>query len=274
MTVLRKIRSLARRCKDRSLEVYERGLFQMGRVPAGMTIVTGADSSHFNSLLQLLASLRRYEPTSDIVVYDLGLTEAERCLLRAMYPLVDCRVFDYRRWPAYVNIKVNAGEYAWKPIIIADLMDECRGRLLWLDAGCAITQPLYRIRNVLARVGLYTPHSCATVGAMTHPSTLAYMSANEEMLARRQVAGTVVAVDHGVPEARQLIRRWKELALVKECIAPTGSDRSNHRQDQAVLSVLVYQSSFADRMPTGYLGFKTHQDIDGPAMPAPLQEAS
>jgi hypothetical protein len=34
---------------------------------------------------------------------------------------------------------------------------------------------------------------------------------------------------------------WKDLALIKECICPDGSDRYNHRQDHAVLSILFYK---------------------------------
>jgi len=37
-----------------------------------------------------------------------------------------------------------------------------------------------------------------------------------------------------------------ECALRRECIAPEGSDRSNHRQDQAVLTILYckYQEKY------------------------------
>jgi hypothetical protein len=58
------------------------------------------------------------------------------------------------------------------------------------------------------------------------------------------------------------VNRWKECAVTKECIAPEGSNRKNHRQDQAVLSVLAHQSGIAKGMPTRPYGFKSHQDID------------
>ena len=37
------------------------------------------------------------------------------------------------------------------------------------------------------------------------------------------------------------VKEWKDLALIKECIFPDGSNRNNHRQDQAVLCILYYK---------------------------------
>jgi hypothetical protein len=37
------------------------------------------------------------------------------------------------------------------------------------------------------------------------------------------------------------VREWCECTLRRECIAPEGSDRSNHRQDQAVFTILYYK---------------------------------
>jgi hypothetical protein len=61
---------------------------------------------------------------------------------------------------------------------------------------------------------------------------------------------------------RELINQWKACALTKECIAPAGSSRQNHRQDQAVLSVLAQQYDLTRKIPTKFYGFKIHQDID------------
>ena len=40
-----------------------------------------------------------------------------------------------------------------------------------------------------------------------------------------------------------LARPWYECSLIRQCIAPNGSDRSNHRQDQAALTVLAILSN-------------------------------
>ena len=39
--------------------------------------------------------------------------------------------------------------------------------------------------------------------------------------------------------AEHIVRRWHQCALQRCCIAPEGSNKTNHRQDQTALSVLV-----------------------------------
>jgi hypothetical protein len=65
------------------------------------------------------------------------------------------------------------------------------------------------------------------------------------------------------------------LACIKECIAPHGSSRENHRQDQAVFTVLYYNYHLAqlpkkDNMVVNrelfaylignYIGYSIHND--------------
>jgi hypothetical protein len=45
----------------------------------------------------------------------------------------------------------------------------------------------------------------------------------------------------------QMLSRWKDCAMHKECIAPEGSDVFNHRQDQAALTVLAHIYSMERR---------------------------
>lgn len=44
------------------------------------------------------------------------------------------RTFDYSRYPSYMSITIARGEYAWKPIIIKEVVDQFP-LVLWLDAG-------------------------------------------------------------------------------------------------------------------------------------------
>ena len=156
--------------------------FSLGWRPEPITIVTGANASHGNSLLQLVRTLFRYEPLSRIIVFDLGLAPQQAEQLRTSFPKAELRQFDFSQWPCYFNINVNAGEYAWKPVIISDVMDECQKTVLWLDAGCVIFQPLALIRNAVQNAGLYSPHSSGLVGQWTHPSTSLYLSAKQHIL--------------------------------------------------------------------------------------------
>ena len=44
-----------------------------------------------------------------------------------------------------------------------------------------------------------------------------------------------------------LVEPWVRCARVEACIAPPGSNRRNHRQDQAALTVLAHQAGVACR---------------------------
>ena len=44
-----------------------------------------------------------------------------------------------------------------------------------------------------------------------------------------------------LPAVMALLREWRRCALIKDCIAPPGSNRRNHRQDQALLSILIHR---------------------------------
>ncbi len=238
--------------------------FWMKIKPNKLVIVSGADTSHFQSLVQFLESVKLFESNSHLLIFDLGLTEKESCFLKESFPDIDYRVFDYSRYPSYFNITVNAGQYAWKPIIVSDVLDEFKSSVVWFDAGSVLTQPLFQIRKALRKFGYYSPIASfsQSIRKWTHPKTLDFLNCEESLLDEKQIAASVVAVKWDRPKVLKLIKKWKECALIKECIAPEGSSRDNHRQDQAVLTVLAYQYGFAQIIPQRFLGFKLHQDID------------
>ena len=62
--------------------------------------------------------------------------------------------------------------------------------------------------------------------------------------------------------------------MIKECIAPEGSDRKNHRQDQALLTVLAHLMGLAPPSEQSHLRFRIQQDIDGLKNPHPVPSAA
>ena len=227
-----------------------------------LVIITGADSSHFQSLLQLLASLRRHEPGTRVVVFDLGLTKLERTHLYAVFTAAEVRNFEYVQFPDHFNIKVEKGQYAWKPVILSDALTEFKCTVCWMDAGNIVTAPLTWLRRITNKLGIYSSRTSGAIRDWTHPGTLQYLGASGGLIDRHNLCGACVAASYQNIGARRIIERWKECALVKECIAPAGSSRANHRQDQAVLSVLAHKSGITAKMPVGRYGYKIQQDID------------
>lgn len=226
-----------------------------------LVIVSGADSSHFKSLVQFIKSVIYYEPWSKLVIYDLGLVKTEADYVKANFPEVLFRTFDYSKYPSYFNIKNKAGRFAWKPVIIHEVLTEFHKMVIWLDAGCLITQPLYQIRNVIKNYGFYSPISGGTIKEWTHPQTLEYMKVPDDMLNNRNLAGTAVAINFNYPDALKLVELWEKYALIEECSAPQGATKQNHRY-QSILTILAYQLDLAEKIPNRRIGFKIHQDID------------
>lgn len=225
-----------------------------------MLLVTGADRSHGASLRQLLASVRRHEPELRVVVYDLGLTTWQKLRIGKRRQL-QWRRFEYEKYPAYFDIRVKAGEYAWKPVIIANLLEEAGEPVLWLDAGCVVSEPLTALRAALRTSGFYSPRSRGTIADWTHPKMLAYFRLDADWARDKpNLSGACCAFDPSFEDAGALARRWREGALIKDCIAPAGSDRSNHRQDQALLTVLAHMTGLAGKSEPKPLGILIHQD--------------
>jgi Protein of unknown function (DUF1647) len=227
-----------------------------------LVIVTGADSSHYKSLCQFLSSLFFHEPDIKAVVFDLGLIELQRQYLKDAFSSIELRLFDYSQYPDYFDIKINAGEYAWKPVIFCDTLNEFKCCVCWMDAGNLVTQPLFWLRRITSALGMYSPRSRGLISDWTHPKTLEFLKPSNKLLEKPNLSGACIAAIYQNPKARDVVNKWKECALTKECIAPKGSNRKNHRQDQAVLSVLAHQSGITENMPTRYYGVKIHQDVD------------
>jgi len=62
-----------------------------------------------------------------------------------------------------------------------------------------------------------------------------------------EVIGGIVGFRGDAPVALAWLRQWVECNLRLECIAPHGTDRSNHRQDQSGLNLLLHQYSIKTR---------------------------
>jgi len=227
-----------------------------------LLVVTGADSSHFRSLLQFLTSLREHEPEVRCVAWDLALAPEERAELVERFPDVEVRTFDYAQYPSWFWIKVDAGCYAWKPIIVSDMIREHDGLVLWMDAGDKLTAPLDRIRKIIRGRGFYSPRSPGRIRDWTHPGTLRRLSVPARILDRINLASGLVGIDTRHPKARILAEAWRAGALDRETIAPAGSDGSNHRQDQAVLSVLAHMLDLVRWTPRAYYDVLVQQDCD------------
>jgi len=229
-------------------------------------IVTGADSSHCRSLINLLKTVQQYEPLATVSIWNLGLSASELANIELMFPNYELKFFDFDIHEPHMNISINAGEYAWKPTIIASEAKNTERLVLWLDAGNILTQKLNWIRRFTKKKGFFSPFASGTLEDWTYPTMLERYNVSSAMRKKPNLNGAIVAFSRSYPQADVLLQAWAECAQNKDCIAPPGSNRNNHRQDQAALSVLAYLQGMApsgiQARSTSRLGIRIHQDVE------------
>jgi hypothetical protein len=247
-------------------------------------IATGSSSNHFKSLKQLIRSFLDVYPEDDsrnqMIVYDLGLTEEQWLELNADLgsPKIVYRNFEFNKYPDYFAIQNNAGEYAWKPAIIHSLLTEFTADtqpeiLFWMDAGNKLVEKMDVVIEFVRKNKIYSDRSAGNIIDWTHPSTLQFMGVEKDadLLNEGNCNGACYGFYLGEQWVRDFITDFYGLAIKKECIAPEGSNRTNHRQDQSVFSILfvIYQRKYRfersncfDLKRWCYPGYAVHQDCD------------
>jgi hypothetical protein len=241
-----------------------------------MYIVTGASQNHHKSLIQLTISFLKYHKNDEnykLIIYDLGIDEIDWEKIKKLfskYTNIIFKTFNYSIYPEFVNIKYNTGEYAWKPIIIYDTCIEYQDIIVWMDAGNIIIQNLENIKEIIKKTNLYSGYSIGKVKDYVHPKTLEYMDAyniHPKILDVANRNGACLGFNYKTNYVQEFVKEYRDLCLIKECIAPEGSNRSNHRQDQSVYTLLyvkyfdLYKFLSID-VKDQYKYYKIHNDID------------
>ena len=212
-------------------------------------IVTAADESHGLSLEQLLDSITKFEPNLKVIIYNLGLNKKTLEKLEKKSVKFQFRDFPYDRFPTWMDIKVNAGNYAWKPQIVNIVASQEKIPLLWMDSGDKLFSDLKVMSLLVQAYGFYSPSSPGLIKDWTHEITLRALAVTPKIQNCSNLNAAIIGFDPRKKNVYELIQKWAEAATKLEIIAPIGSDKSNHRQDQALLSVLANQLKLA---PTGY----------------------
>ena len=96
-----------------------------------LTIVTGSDFTHFDSIINLLKSISLYEPNSKIVVYNLGFYDSQLTYLEDNYTNIEIITFDFDKYPLFFSERSRTdnklGSYAWKSAIVNESLKKYRG---------------------------------------------------------------------------------------------------------------------------------------------------
>ena len=226
-------------------------------------IVSGADASHYLSLVNFIKSVKEHEPQAELRIVDLGLSAAQAATIKTMVPEQNFTKFDFENYPPWMNIKNEAGHYAWKPVIIWDNVKEAQVPVIWMDAGTILRKPLRKFYRKTKAHGFFSITSPGDCAKWTHKKTLDFFGLNPDWARnKRNLTAGAVGFDPLQEKAFKLAREWARLAQIRQVIAPEGSSRMNHRQDQSLLSILAHIHGFGPKKFIGSKEFDTHQDVD------------
>ena len=250
--------------------------FNSRSTSASILFVTGASSNHFKTLLQLLCNLSGLKianPSMNVIVWDLGLSAYQLEFIKLEFSEFHVERFPFEKFPDWFDITKEAGQYAWKPHIIASSVDYAKNMdnsfLCWVDSGDLFYDlNLNPLIEYLSAYDLYSPISSGDIKQWTHPEMLKFFKVKSwpfSVISLPIRNGAFLAFNVQKESVRNFINEFKDLASNRSCIAPTGSDRSNHRQDQALFSLLYYRYLYQLKYPYNdrYLGFTIHNDVDG-----------
>jgi len=203
------------------------------------TIVTAASSNHFKTLWELVKSVKYWEPRVRLVVYTFDTSPEQNQKLAAYWSNIVIRKFDYSKYPAWYNITEQRGQYAWKIAIIDETIKAFGGLILWLDAGDRVKYGLYdNIWRQITDYGIWSSWTSGSIREWIHSGTVQSLGLDSKHLDRHMCNGAIIGIntlDWRVN--RDIVKPMVACSLDKDCIAPTGSDRYNHRQDQSKSSV-------------------------------------
>lgn len=211
--------------------------------------VTAAEKNYYSQLENLLSSF--YSRMNEkILVFNLGLEEKQINNLMNKYTNLEIRNFDFTKYPNFISEYEDGklGSYAWKPIIVNEVLREFKQKVVWLDAGNIITRKIIFLKISLTTKGLVVPTSSNRISDWTHPKTVEYIGIDKKYLRSNNYASGLVGFDYSNSSALKISNDWSKFAKIKECIAPRDSSRLNHRQDQAILTLLLYKYFFRSKI--------------------------
>lgn len=245
------------------INVYKYGKFYL----KNLTIVTATDEIFYNSLLQLLNNIHNYESKIKIIVYDIGMSKNQKLELLNNFPQIIYKEFIFEDYPDFISIRdehSRIGNYAWKSIILNNELKINQDLLIWFDSANLISKKLTRLRIILSAFGFYSPYSAGKLTDWTHFKTSEFFMLEKKILNKRNLTGGIVGINCTNILSRNLISDWEFYCGIKECIAPFGSNRDNHRQDQTILSILKhtkYKMLISPKMKNNF-GIKVNQNPD------------
>jgi hypothetical protein len=216
-------------------------------------IIIVADDRYIKTLINFIETYTL--DFSKLTIYNVGFNETNLNLIKSMNERYNFifKQFCCDNYPEHTNPNIYNGlmcSYAFKPIIVyqeAILKENANKILILMDVANRFD--INAINKILLSVkknGIYSPISAYanTIESieLNHIKTVSYygISRDEHINKLTSISSGLVAIDYNSKSGFEILNDWYKGSLNKDVILPEGSSRNNHRQDQTVLSILMY----------------------------------
>ncbi|NER20752.1 MAG: DUF1647 domain-containing protein [Symploca sp. SIO1B1] len=208
-----------------------------------MFIITAANSPYFWGLENLVGSIHFWAPEQQIIIYNLGLNQDLIEEINTWKNTSIVNRFLPKNVPEHCKV---IHYYAWKPLAIYHAIHHHQS-LLWVDAGSDFRAPLTTLQSHLEQDGhLFVQGQDLDMTLMSHDGCYEAMGTKKAYFQGKQhFAGNLQGYVQNGKAHKLILEPLYRNALNRDCIAPPGSNLTNHRFDQTVLSILIYQSELS-----------------------------
>ncbi len=231
--------------------------------------VTGCNTPYFNAWITLYRSIKANVVNPVIYFFDLGISKEEKDIIDTFDVIYE--YFNFDLYPDWVNVRKDAGQWAWKAQCIKQVMekydkdDTNTKYLVWCDARNIVDNNLESLKNFLDKNGVYTNITSGNVNFWTVKQTIDYFTNFEHIDAKKYLNypmrnAALPCFNINMEWVRNFINEFARLSLIKDCIFPVGSSVLNHRQDQSVLTILYYKykDEYKFQDSNNYEGIRVH----------------
>lgn len=218
-------------------------------------IVTAANDSYIKTMIDFIEKFFINCGSNNLIVYDIGLSKTNIILIEQLKNKYnfEFKTLNYDLYPEHVNVNKYKGlycSYAFKPVIIyneANNPSNTNKNIIWMDSANRFDKTIINnICNSVKKNGFYSPISNdrGTIESieLNHPVTVKLLGLTELEHKTKlfSISANLVGLNYASECGKKILNEWYNYSLNKEIIMPDGSSRNNHRQDQTILSILMY----------------------------------
>ena len=235
--------------------------------------MTGASDNHGYGSFNCLYSMVLADPYASYLYIDFGLSpelieklfahfETIHEIQRKMRStgFIGYRKFNWSSFPQWMNLfenKEQCGEYTWKVVSYMDALFSWQAITFWIDGGSLIRDGISREVTNARLEGIYSPVSGGGAERWVHAKTVDFLLTNHlidsfDKKGRMGCGGHLITDWSNKTVLNKVIIPYKECAYTQRCISPRGSNMTNHRQDQAVLSAFLNNLGLEKSMNSKY----------------------